>query len=51
MGFKVSAVTLGQVLRRIYTKCEKRLLASSCLSVRLSIRMEQLVFLWTIFFS
>ena len=49
MGFKVSAVALGQVLRRIHTNSEKRLLASSCLSVRLSIRMEQLVFLWTIF--
>jgi hypothetical protein len=49
MGFKVSAVALGQVLRRIHTNSEKRLLASSCLSVRLSVRMEQLVFLWTIF--
>jgi len=33
MGFKVCVVTRGQVLRRIHTNNEKRLLASSCLSV------------------
>jgi hypothetical protein len=49
MGFKVSAVALGQVLRRIHTNSENQFLASSCLSVRLSIRMEQLVFLWSFF--
>ena len=36
LGFKVSAVALGQVLRRIHTNSEKRMLASSCSSVCLS---------------
>jgi len=36
MGFKVSAVAMGQVLRCIHTNSEKRLLASSCLSICLS---------------
>jgi hypothetical protein len=51
MGFKVSAVALEQVLRRIHTNSEKQFVSSSCLSVRLSIRMEQLVFLWTFFYE
>jgi triacylglycerol esterase/lipase EstA (alpha/beta hydrolase family) len=45
MGFKVSAVALGQT----YSHQQRKAIVSFVLFVRLSIRMEQVVFFWTIF--
>ena len=41
--------SLGHVFRRFSQNCEKRLLVSSCLSVRPSLRIEQLGSHWTDF--
>jgi hypothetical protein len=49
-GDKVAeAWSWAVIFRRVRNIAKKRLLASSCLSVRLSVRMEQLGFQWTDF--
>ena len=47
--YAVLGVVLNEFTWRLSQNCEKRLLASSCLSVRPSVRMEQIGSHWTDF--